>query len=98
LIYCIDIDGVIAFTNGTDYKNSKPNQDVVDYINELYRKGHTIKIFTARGSRSGIDWQEFTKNQLNGWGLRYHQIIFGKPHADYFVDDRNMSLKELMSG
>ncbi len=45
-------------------------------------------MFTARGSTTNINWYDFTKNQLDNWGLKYHELITGKPHADYFIDDK----------
>ena len=30
-------------------------------INRLYEEGHTIKMFTARGTTTNIDWYDFTK-------------------------------------
>ena len=29
------------------------------------------------------------------WGVRYHELRFGKPAADYYVDDRMISLATL---
>ena len=31
---------------------------------------------------------ELTKQQLDDWGVKYHELIMGKPHADYFIDDK----------
>tara|TARA_B000000557_G_C20810707_1_gene459968 strand:+ start:2841 stop:3137 length:297 start_codon:yes stop_codon:yes gene_type:complete len=87
-IYCIDIDGTLCTKGHEDYKFSKPFPDRINEINKLYESGNKIIIFTARGSFTGIDWQDFTINQLDDWGLKYHEIIFGKPHADIFIDDR----------
>ena len=30
----------------------------------------------------------FTKNQLDRWGLKYNKIFFGKPSADIYIDDK----------
>lgn len=97
MIYCIDIDGVIANTHRNDYLKSTPNQAVIDKIKRLYDEGNIIKIFTARGSHSGIKWQEFTKKQLDSWQVKYHELIMGKPHADIFVDDRSITGEDLLS-
>lgn len=86
--YCFDIDGTICYTEGSDYPNSKPITERIELINELFDKGHEIKFFTARGSVSGIDWRELTESQLAAWGVRYHILILGKPHADIYVDDK----------
>ena len=31
----------------------------------------------------------FTKKQLEKWGLKYHKIFFGKPSSDIYIDDKN---------
>jgi hypothetical protein len=50
---------------------------------------------TARGSVTGKDWSEFTRNQLDQWGVRYHDIVFGKPAADHYIDDRMINVDQL---
>ena len=98
MIYCFDLDGTICDTNSSDYANSVPKVDVIKRVNRLSQDGHTIKIFTGRGATSGIDWRKFTEGQLKNWGLKYHELIMGKPHADIFIDDRGMNIKDFVSG
>jgi hypothetical protein len=52
-------------------------------------------LFTARGSTTGKNWQFLTKKQLSNWGVSYHKLLFGKPAADYYIDDRMLSLSDL---
>lgn len=87
-VYCFDIDGTICDQVEGDYSLATPKLDRIQRINELAALGHTIKFFTARGSKSGIDWAEPTKRQLEEWGLVYHELILGKPHADLYIDDK----------
>jgi glycerol-3-phosphate cytidylyltransferase len=89
MIYCFDIDGTICDTNGNDYRNALPFEEVLREINRLYDEGNYIKFFTARGTSSGIDWTNFTTTQLETWGVRYHELIMNiKPSFDIMVDDR----------
>ena len=37
---------------------------------------------------------DFTSEQLEGWGVKYHELILGKPVCDYIIDDKNISLKD----
>jgi len=97
-VYAIDIDGVLCHTIGNDYTNSTPDYDTIARVNELYQQGHYIEIFTARGSSSGIDWREFTENQLNSWGLWFHELILGKPSYDIIIDDKALCLSRFMGG
>jgi len=90
---CFDIDGVIAsIVPGNRYEQAQPNRDVIDLVNRLYGQGHHIILFTARGSATGIDWTETTRRQMAAWGVRHHELLFGKPAADYYIDDRLVSV------
>ena len=93
MIYCFDIDGTIC-DSSEGYAKSKPNAKVIDQINDLYHAGHTIKIYTARGKASGVDWQLHTLEQLWNWGVCYHEISFDKPSADVYVDDKAVNIKD----
>jgi hypothetical protein len=86
--FVIDIDGTICSQNGADYPSASPNSQVINRANQLYYAGHQIIYFTARGSTTGIDWTDLTKTQLESWGVKYHELIMGKPYGDYYVDDK----------
>jgi len=91
MIYYVDIDHTIFNTQGMDYENSKPIIDRIEKINKLYDEGHTIVYWTARGSGSGKDWSELTKEQFKRYGVKYHTLKFGKPVYDLFIDDKNIN-------
>ena len=102
-ILCFDLDNVICKTNKFNhYLKSKPIKKNINHINKLYKKGYMIKIFTARGmgsSNQNVDLAKkkfalLTKQQLKKWGLKYHQLILGKPSYDIFVDDKNLGFKK----
>jgi len=94
--YCFDFDGVIGtLTKDNAYAESKPVISIIDTINKLFMAGNQIIIFTARGYVTGINWEKLTKNQLKKWNVKYHQLIFGKPAADYYIDDKNLMIDDL---
>ena len=93
ITYCFDIDGTICSTN-CEYEDAKPYKEVIKKINSLYNSGNSVILYTSRGSGSGIDWEEFTKKQVDGWGVKYHQLLLGKPMYDIFVDDRAINNEE----
>lgn len=96
--FCFDIDGVIAtIVPGNRYDLAEPQQENINLVNTLYEQGHRIILFTARGSLTGIDWTEITRNQLNTWGVNYHELAFGKPAADYYIDDKLLPMKTLQT-
>ena len=91
ITYCFDIDGTICTDTQGDYTSALPYAERIIHINDLFANGNTIKLFTARGSTTGIDWRHITERQLSDWGVNYHELILGKPFADVFVDDRATS-------
>lgn len=88
MTYCFDIDGTLCTNTEGQYALAEPFRERIAHVNELYRQGHVIKLFTARGSTTGIDWRSLTEDQLALWGVSYHELIMGKPFADIFVDDK----------
>lgn len=99
--YCFDIDGTLCYTPNNelgkpDYVNAKPIPFMVEQVNRLYDDGNYIIMQTARGKGSGIDWTDYTKEQLNNWGYKYHELfpMFCKPTADIFVDDKAINSEE----
>jgi len=95
-IFVFDIDGVIAtITPSNNYELANPLTDNIQRINRIYEAGNQIVLFTARGSATGIDWSATTKRQMNEWGVKHHKLFFGKPAADYYVDDKLISLETL---
>jgi hypothetical protein len=96
--FAFDLDGVIArLSPDDDYSRAEPYGPGVALVNRLHDLGNRIVIYTARGAQTGIDWTETTRAQLGRWGVRHHDLRFGKPAADYYVDDRMMSLATLQA-
>ncbi len=94
--FVFDIDGVIAMKRGDlDYAMAEPNDKMIRIINRLYEYGNEIILFTARGYVTGIDWRETTEDQMKKWNVKYHELHMGKPNADYYVDDKMLSMKFL---
>lgn len=95
--FCVDIDGVIAtLSPGNRYDLAQPRREIIDAVNALYDNGQRIVLFTARGSATGLDWTAVTERQLADWGVRHHELRFGKPAADYYIDDRAMTPDALL--
>lgn len=88
MIYCFDLDGTLCTLTGGAYEAAEPFDHRVQHVNRLFREGHTIKIFTARGATSNKPWRELTEKQLDDWGVQRHELIMGKPNADIFIDDK----------
>lgn len=90
MIIYIDIDETICSkSKDLNYINAIPWHDRISDVNKLFDEGHTIIFWTARGTKTGIDWKGLTEKQLNEWGVKYHELIMGKPAYDIFIDDKN---------
>ena len=100
---CFDIDNVICNTNSKgDYLKSTPIKKNIQIINEAYNKGFNIILYTARYmGRCKGNVKKVKKNikpltllQLKKWGVKYHNIYFGKPSFDLFIDDKSLFFKK----
>tara|TARA_B100000902_G_C26901582_1_gene712366 strand:- start:51 stop:365 length:315 start_codon:yes stop_codon:yes gene_type:complete len=98
----VDIDETICFyeqeialDGKKDYNLAIPNYENIEKINCLYEQGNRIVYWTARGSRSGLDWHNFTESQLSSWGAKYHELRCNKPYYDIFIEDRSLRIEEV---
>jgi hypothetical protein len=86
--FCFDLDGTLCSNTFGEYESAAPFPWAIARVNVLAGAGHRIVIFTARGSATGLDWADRTRAQLEGWGVHYDDLVFGKPSADVYIDDR----------
>lgn len=97
MIVYIDIDETICNSpNKPDYTVCYPIRANIAKANKMYEDGHTVVYWTARGSKTGMDWKAVTEKQLQEWGVKHHELKFGKPYYDLFIDDRNMNTRDWM--
>ena len=98
MIIYVDIDETICFSpSSRDYSLAEPIYSRIYKINSLYDSGNTIVYWTARGTGSGIDWRGVTERQFKDWGVKYHDLKFGKPIYDLFIDDKNINSEEFFN-
>jgi hypothetical protein len=94
LIY-IDVDETICLTpENRDYSQAVPILENIKKANAYYDNGNTVVYWTARGSRTGIDWRALTEQQFRDWGVKYNELKFGKPSYDLFVDDKVLNTED----
>lgn len=90
-IYAIDIDGVIA--DGKFWmEDCTPRTTELEAANMLYKQGHTIIYHTARHPQH----YALTYAWLVKHGAYFHALEMGKLTADFYIDDRNMSVEKLL--
>lgn len=94
---CFDLDKTLVTepTIKGDYSTVKPIQKNIDYLNYLKSRGNCIIIYTARNMKTqesnlgkviknvGI----VTLETLDRFNIKYDEIYFGKPYANYYIDD-----------
>ena len=95
MIIYIDIDNTICnLQEGSlDYATVTPIVENIRKANKLYDAGNTIVYWTARGHRTGIDWELTTLEQFEKWGVKFHELKFNKPY-DLIIDDKAMNVKD----
>jgi len=95
--YCFDLDNTLVTYPSihTDYSSVKPIPKMIELVRMLYEKGNIIIIYTARrmkthnGNMGNImkDIGQLTFETLSKFNIPYHEIYFGKPYADFYIDD-----------
>jgi capsule biosynthesis phosphatase len=100
----IDIDHTICLPDDKQkdtfdkYGKAKPIPEMIAAIAKAKENGYRIVLFTARrmathnGDINKVieDVGDLTKQWLDHHGVQYDELIFGKPNAVYYVDDKAM--------
>lgn len=87
----VDVDETLCITPiSRDYSQAIPIPDAIMRVNSLARN-NKIVIWTARGTEDRVDYSSLTKQQLETWGVRYNELLFGKPSFQRLYDDRARS-------
>lgn len=97
MIIYVDIDETICeYNSQREYELAIPIPKNIEKINQLYDDGHHIKYWSARGSSTNINWLKITKEQLDNWGCKYHEVSTGeKPEYDLLICDKSKRINEL---
>jgi capsule biosynthesis phosphatase len=95
---CFDLDNTLVTypTIPGDYTTVKPIGPMIENARRLHAEGHTVIIHTARRMATHKhnvgavirDIGKITLDTLEKFGIPYDEIIFGKPIADVYIDDR----------
>lgn len=82
---CIDLDFTIC-THAGDYAEAEPMPGAVEALAKLRAAGWIVVLHTARHFNH---WQA-TIEWLGEHEIPYDHIVFGKPPARYYIDDRGI--------
>lgn len=97
-----DLDDTICISRNRDYENAIPVSHVIQKMKAMKDDGWEIVIYSSRGQVSckgdiALIEQKNRKtaeNWLKRNNVPYDQLIFGKPIADVYVDDKGMSVND----
>ena len=95
---CFDLDNTLVSypTVVGDYSTVKPINKNITLLKSLKKDGHEIIIYTARRMKTHNgnvgkvikDIAGVTIDTLEKFNIDYDELIFGKPIADIYIDDR----------
>lgn len=95
--FCFDLDNTLVTSPfiKNDYSTVMPIIKNINYLKFLKKLGHYIIIYTARRMRThngniGLvlkDISKVTYETLAKFDIPYDEIYFGKPYADFYIDD-----------
>ena len=95
---CFDLDNTLVTypTIAGDYSTVKPIDSNLTLLRKLKNEGHEIIIYTARRMKTHNgnvgkvikDIASVTIDTLERLNIDYDELIFGKPIADIYIDDR----------
>jgi capsule biosynthesis phosphatase len=98
---CFDLDNTLVSYPVVpgDYSTVSPIYDTINIAKKLHDDGHTIIIHTARRMETHKhnigavlrDIGKVTFETLEKFKIPYDEIIFGKPIADVYIDDRSIN-------
>jgi capsule biosynthesis phosphatase len=106
----IDIDHTICTPNDAakdtfeKYGKATPISEMIESIRKAKKKGYRIVLFTARrmathnGDINKVieDVGELTISWLREHNVPYDELMFGKPNAVYYVDDKALKPHEFV--
>ena len=96
-VFCFDIDRTLVY----DITESElqPIEKNVSFLRHVYQNGGKVILHTARGmlSRKGDierierELRPLVEKNLKKLDIPYHELIMGKPYADFYIDDKGYS-------
>jgi dTDP-glucose pyrophosphorylase len=98
LRFCFDLDATLVTAPQVrgDYTTCQPIKRNIDFLRRMKDAGHYVIVHTARrmlthnhdAAAAEKDIGPLTRSQLSTFGIEYDQLLFGKPYADFYIDDK----------
>lgn len=99
--FCFDLDGTLCESRakGQHYSEVQPIPEMCELVRRLKTAGHYVIIYTARNMVTyNANIGKIIRHQvpviqewLDRHNVPYDELIVGKPHADFFIDDKGIN-------
>ena len=96
--FCFDLDGTLVTPPDVpgDYTTVRPIERNIMFLRQLKSMGHHIIVHTARRMRTHhgnvaavtADIGMITLRSMRDLNIPYDEFMFGKPYADFYIDDK----------
>ena len=101
-VLCIDLDDTIVHNADPEFLHYTINRVAVERVRKLFSLGFEVVVFTSRGQIScNCDLQLIERkyrtaieNFLQREDIPFSKLVFGKPIADLYVDDKAINVRE----
>ena len=104
-VIIVDFDDTLCLHAGHDKSNiakGAPNLPLILKLNELFDRGYSIQIYTARGhisarTRKEADekYRSIIQEWLQKYGVKYSHLTFNKPLGIIYIDDKSIRPDEI---
>jgi hypothetical protein len=104
-VIIVDFDDTLCLHAGYDKSNiakGEPNLPLILKLNELFDRGYSIQIYTARGhissrTRKEADtkYRSVIQEWLQKYGVKYSHLTFNKPLGIIYIDDKSVRPDEI---
>jgi histidinol phosphatase-like enzyme len=94
-VLAVDLDNTLTTGEGSpywvDFTDMVPDEDTITLVNEVYKQGHTVIVYTARkeDARAKTEWF------LDEHGVLYHALRMEKLGYDLYVGDKAVNEAKL---
>lgn len=99
--YCFELDNTLVTFPYVidDYSTVRPIQNNINLLRLIRSRGNKIIIYTSRGMKTynnnvgkiTANISNITMRTLENFEIPYDELYFGKPHADFYIDDSAVS-------
>lgn len=81
--FVFSLTALVAQGTEDDLDACMPNPAAISVVNRLHGLGNTVLLHSGRDPAAT---DEATR-RLREWGVNYHRVVWGKPRADFYIDD-----------